>query len=86
MTSSNRKNLRGWANKNKVKVGDKLPGFLHDIKNKWFCFNGNVPHMTMPYFNGVRFSLVYYTTKGFEAMQPEVRGKLENLSFSLPSA
>ena len=64
--------MRGWPN---LKPGMKLRGRLEDCKNKWVKFDGNTPHMTMPYtgflvsmsaliWRGSRISIVFFTRRG----------------------
>ena len=38
--------MRGWPH---LRPGTKLRGRLEDCHNKWGKFDGNTPHMTMPY-------------------------------------
>ena len=51
------KSLRGYPD---AKVGTTLRGRLVDIRKQWFKFDGNVPHVLMP-FTGSRVSLVFFT-------------------------
>ena len=51
-----------------------MRGKLIDIKGTWHNFDGNTPHMTMP-FCGSRISIVFFTRKkwlGARASSPEV--------------
>ena len=43
---------------------DVIYGRVHDIRGKWFCFDGRVPHAAMPYTAGPRVSLVFFCRKG----------------------
>lgn len=52
--------LRGWPH---LRPGTKVKGRLEDCHNKWVKFDGNTPHMTMPY-KGSRISLVFFTRRG----------------------
>ncbi|CAE7031882.1 lkhA [Symbiodinium sp. CCMP2592] len=72
--------LRGWSH---LRPGQKVPGRLEDCRNKWLKFDGNTPHMTMPY-TGSRISIVYFTRKGWLTMLPETKDTLETSGFMLP--
>ncbi|CAE7938265.1 lkhA [Symbiodinium necroappetens] len=72
--------LRGWSH---LRPGQKVPGRLEDCRNKWLKFDGNTPHMTMPY-QGSRISIVYFTRKGWLTMLPETKDTLETSGFMLP--
>ena len=65
------------------KPGDIIKGRLINIKDKWFHFDGRVPHAAMP-FQGNRFSLVYFTSKFHRKMDEHCKQDLVNLGFKLP--
>ena len=61
-----------------IAVGSRLRGRLHNIRHRWHKFNGNVPHMTMPY-KGERFSLVYYNFGFRRHVEDNIKSKLKTL-------
>ena len=63
--------------------GDRIHGNLHDIRNKWFAFDGRVPHAACQ-FSGTRFSLVYFTSMHHRKLNPEPRARLQEFGFRLP--
>lgn len=72
--------LRGWPH---LRPGTKALGRLEDCRNKWLKFDGNRPHMTMPY-QGSRISVVFFTRKGWLTMLGQTQVSLEALGFQLP--
>merc|ERR1719456_2002564 len=56
--------MRGFP---ELKEGDMARGRIHSCKNKFFKFNGNTPHCTMP-FDGERYTLVYFCRRKWETM------------------
>lgn len=56
-------------------------GKIFKTKNRLISFNGNNPHMTLPY-TGTRYSIVYYTTS--EGIKPERRQEIKKLFYINP--
>ncbi|CAE8711077.1 unnamed protein product, partial [Polarella glacialis] len=67
-----------------LKVGQTIMGKLHDIKNKWFYFLGQVPHTAMPFTGVWRISLVYFTRKGSLKIGEEIAAEIRGYGFKLP--
>ena len=72
--------LRGYGN---LPVGSKVTGKIHDIRNKWFQFDGTIPHATLP-IKSQRISLVYFTGNKYHTMQESARTQLGAAAFNLP--
>ena len=61
--------LRGYQ----FKKGDVIHGRVHDIRGKWFEFDGRIPHATMPYQDGPRISLVFFCRKNCDKINQKDR-------------
>jgi len=58
-----------------------------DVKCKFLRFDGNIPHCTIPWTSGERYSLVFYTNRAHSMMREFDRKYLvEELGFPLPHA
>eukprot|EP00927_Polykrikos_kofoidii_P049182 TRINITY_DN43291_c0_g1_i1.p1 TRINITY_DN43291_c0_g1~~TRINITY_DN43291_c0_g1_i1.p1 ORF type:complete len:1517 (+),score=273.65 TRINITY_DN43291_c0_g1_i1:213-4553(+) len=66
-----------------LRPGSTVMGRLVDCAYNWIEFDGNTPHMTMP-FTGTRISIVCFTRRGWLDMPKTVWTRLEELSFHLP--
>ena len=69
--------MRGFP---RLKEGMKVKGKLIDIKNRWLKFDGNVPHAVVPY-DGQRYSVVFFTRRGWLKMRPDARERLLEFDF-----
>jgi len=78
-----------------IALGDFVGGgelWTHDrgllnVKHNFQKFDGNVPHKTMPWKNGSRYVLIYYTNKYNSELSYNDKHYLANtLGFRLPSA
>ncbi|CAE8609961.1 unnamed protein product [Polarella glacialis] len=74
--------LKGWRH---LKVGCVLKGRCVSIKDRWHRFNGNFPHMVLP-FEGHRTSLVYFASKDWPKMPLAETRRLAELGFTVPAA
>ena len=72
--------IRRWP---QLTVGSWVPGRVLDIKHREVRFDGNLPHMTMP-FDGVRYSLVYFTRTDWHQSGDSQKVELRELGFHLP--
>lgn len=74
--------MRRWG----FLVGSRIPGRLHDVKYvrtyKCFEFDGNVPHMTMPFY-GSRYSLVFFERRSSAEASQRQKDELLRLGFPL---
>jgi len=76
-------------------VGKDMKGgnlYIHEAgtlktQNKFIFFNGNVPHMTLPY-SGTRYSIVYFTHTAAKAVfykNPEDVKQIKKMGYNIPS-
>ena len=54
-----------------------------DCHNKWVCFDGNIPHRTLP-FAGTRYTLIFYTQQSYSRLGGTDRAFLEDVGFTFP--
>ena len=64
----------GWP---KLTSATMAPGFPHDIRHKFFEFDGTVPHAVLPYI-GNRLSFVYFTRSKYLTTDAHDRNRLLN--------
>ena len=64
----------GWP---KLMSATMAPGFPHDIRHKFFEFDGTVPHAVLPY-TGNRLSFVYFTRSKYLATDAHDRNRFLN--------
>lgn len=64
------------------KKRDTYFGSEINIRNRWTRFDGNRLHFTRP-FNGVRYSLVYFTCDRYAESSADVRQELKKVGFSV---
>tara|TARA_Y100001973_G_C5172768_1_gene320075 strand:+ start:165 stop:929 length:765 start_codon:yes stop_codon:yes gene_type:complete len=76
-------------------VGTDMNGgnlYIHGVgtvktKNKFIFFNGNVPHMTLPY-SGKRYSIVYFTHTSAKSVlykNPKDVNHIKKMGYNVPS-
>jgi hypothetical protein len=71
-----------------IGVGDYAPVYIDggsvwvqdrgalDCHNKWVEFDGNIPHATILPYKGTRYTLVYYTSGGYDRLGETVADHL----------
>ena len=62
--------------------GEELKGFVIDTKEKVTTFDGKIPHATQPW-EGERWTLSCYVTRGYPKSDVEMRDALRELRFPL---
>jgi len=79
-----------------VGVGDYSDGALWvqnlgavDVKHKWAQFDGNVPHCTLPFRKGTRYTLIFFSDQNYQqlgALKPNGDDKavIADLGFPMP--
>ena len=60
--------LTGWP---KLSPETMAPGFPHDIRHKFFEFDGTVPHAVLPY-TGNQLSIVYFARSKYLTIDGQV--------------
>jgi hypothetical protein len=62
---------------------DSSGGCAVDIKGKFFLFDGNNPHQTLP-FEGTRYSLIFYTNQSHSLLKDADSQFLRDVGFPFP--
>jgi hypothetical protein len=81
--------LRYWPQdktrpKPDVTTLDVKDSIIMDLSKKFAIFNGNCAH-GVEAFKGERFSLVFFTTKGYQKIKGEDFKKMEKVGFKVPT-